>query len=82
MANNKLTAETITNEQIRSLRANPGSDGDPDFVRRVCDRALAPVEHLSEEDRIFAMGFTGEDPVVRRHRARARCANILNARHL
>ena len=75
-----VTGDTITDEQIRQLRSSPGSDGDPEFVVRMCDLALAEVRHLSEQERVFALGFTGEDPVIRRHRARARCAAIWNVR--
>ncbi len=62
-----ITADTITDEQIRELRAEasatiPQGSGDvvsmaPDFVVRICNRAL---------------GGIGD--------ARARCAEILNAR--
>jgi hypothetical protein len=61
-----LTANTITDEQIRELRdsAHAYGDGDPDFVVRLCNRALAPALGRAES----------------RNAARVRCAQILNAR--
>ncbi len=58
-----ITADTITDDQIRELRrtAKAYADGDPDFVIGLCNRALGSCE----------IGW---------RRARARCAEILNAR--
>ena len=95
----KITGETITDEQIRELRKTARyADGDPDFVIKVCNRALD--EHLIDGvaeaqrtiDYLEHTGYTGEETeyrlakyIVTEHearvaRARARCAEILNAR--
>lgn len=67
----KLTADTITDEQIREMRdtAHAYGDGDPDFVVRVCNRALEAIANLRDADSQW-----------RRVKARARCAEILKAR--
>lgn len=78
-------ADNITDAEIRALRArvqrDPWStDGDPDFIVRVCDRALrttAPGIYVTME----AQEKADEDFMTRRRpAARARCAEILNAR--
>lgn len=80
-----LTADTITDEQIRELRAfvqrDPWStDGDPDFIVRICDRALrttAPGIYVTAEAQAKA---DADYLAQRRPAARARCAEILEAR--
>ena len=58
-----LTADTITDDQIRELRSSDDADAQPSMLRTTCSLALA---------------FAWEpDPETRR--ARARCAEILNA---
>ena len=63
----KLTADTITDEQIRDLRDQASRDRDVTLHGFACD----------------ALGLTfcrdGHRPEVI-HRGRARCAEILNAR--
>lgn len=85
MSREPFTAETITDEQIRELRAyvqrDPWStDGDPEFIVRLCDRALrttAPGVYVTKE----AQADADADYLTRRRPiARARCAEILNAR--
>lgn len=111
----KVTADTISDEQIRELRdsARAYGDGDPEFVVRICIRALTTAETITDdqieafvrrkmeeepERRIHWLGMGDEamaDPRVGapykaycrseiakayRAQARARCAEILNAR--
>ena len=79
-----ITASNITDEQIRELRKEADgyfySDGDPEFIKRVCDRALrttAPGVYVTKE----AQANADADYLARRRpAARARCAEILNAR--
>lgn len=81
-----ITAESITDEQIRELRdgvkRDPWStDGDPDFIAHLCDRALrvtAPAVYITKEaqDAADAAFMARRRPI-----ARARCAEILNARN-
>ena len=68
-ADRQLTAETITNEQIRSLRAEARQVGDADMVT-TCDTALrAEIDVPEAEDN------------DRRLDAREVCADAINAAH-
>ena len=44
-----ITAENITDEQIRELRDNPNGDGDTDFITRQCDRALTTEKTITDD---------------------------------
>jgi hypothetical protein len=68
-----LTAETITDAEIIELRdgAHAHGDGDPDFVVRLCERALRKRDRKLETQ--------GQYERVRAA-ARERCAAIINAR--
>lgn len=69
-----LTADTITDEQIRELLASMPEDGGINASRRVeCEWALS-------KGRGLANNATYELIKERRTKARARCAEILNAR--
>lgn len=68
-----LTARTITDEQIRELRTNAGRDvkwNSPTEMQRA-------LRDLIDECYVALSSF--HHP-ARRHEARARCAEILNAR--
>ena len=65
----KITADTITDEQIRRLRDHALAYGNDD-VATTCNDALVGV----------VVGNTGGARVLRA--ARARCAEILNAREV
>lgn len=71
-----ITADTITDEQIHKLRqdalyAKPFCDS---YIVDDCDRALglAPMRYRSDASKPDATSI---------HSARARCAEILNARN-
>lgn len=67
-----LTADTITDEQIRELRR---------ILRSELDATATTVTKFWESDRICALALgTRRDRLIRKHEARARCAEILNAR--
>ncbi len=68
-----VTAEDITDEQIRELRdsAHDYGDGDPDFVVRICARALGEGH---------PKWLTPTERRGRTCNARVRCAEIWNAR--
>jgi hypothetical protein len=74
-----LTAKTITDEQIRELRDSISADaefGGFDWQRRrECDWALTKGSG-------FVVDAARDDLEARRITARARCAEILNARKL
>jgi len=80
-----ITADTITDEQIRELRAHVkrdpwSTDGDPDFIVRLCDRALrttAPGVYVTADAQVKA---DADFMARRRPTSRARCAEILNKR--
>lgn len=62
----RLTADTITDEQINQLwRSSRSMEGNWYYIENLCRCALAPKRCIGGE---------------RRHRARAICAEILNAR--
>lgn len=69
-----ITADTITDEQIRELLASIPEDGGINTSRRVeCEWALSKGRGLAND-------VTYEVIEERRKTARARCAEILNAR--
>lgn len=77
----KITADTITDEQIRELRVAVRNN-DPDMrIRGLCAEALC--EHPCRAcDHRASKGLEGRCPSCANARsyARARCAEILNAR--
>lgn len=68
-----ITGETITDEQIRELLVGD----DLDLAHRIEGRALTPDEEIREWASI-ALYLEGDPRMYRA--ARARCAEILNAR--
>ena len=68
----KLTADTITDEQIRELKERAVAVRD-DETYDICNRALRPLDR--DAARVY-----GDRYVVNARKARARCAEILNAR--
>lgn len=64
-----VTADTITDEQLRQLRDDPGSDGDPDFIVALCVRALnysepdvVRVARLTVYEMTHITGYNGNEP--------------------
>lgn len=75
MATDKLTAETITDEQIRQLREEAISHGDDRQVD-YCDVALAPHRRLNEDGSDLVWPWNGQP--ADRDRARQVCADAIN----
>lgn len=70
----KVTAATITDEQIRELRTDLHADGHTDTTYSdACDVALLDIMTFRGYERLAAQ--------TERQLARARCAEIWNARH-
>lgn len=67
-----ITADTITDEQIRELASDiVAAGGAGTWENELCRWALVQVDMLDPD---------GEERAHKVHRARARCAEILNAR--
>ena len=72
----KLTADTITDEQLRELRNDALKAGDTDLVV-MCHDALPGTYRWVD---VADWGESRPVPEADRMDARARCAEILNAR--
>jgi hypothetical protein len=74
-----LTADTITDEQIRDLRASIAGHVFP--AAGMAHTGLSELHHLCEIAlRLCPTGREPDGAIITAERARARCAEILNAR--
>lgn len=76
-----LTAETITDKQIRQLRDEAGTAGDLDMVK-ICDRALTWEDEYRTALQYDSAGHRNRaaawEDVRRAEACRARCAEVIN----
>lgn len=90
MTDDIVTADTITDEQINSIRLESAEDGcgqtcggdyyEPAVMLNICDEALGDIDY-GDTFAHLPMAKALELTEQRRQWSRARCAEIWNARH-